>query len=214
MAPFVVEQGLISCIPPQPVINADGTVKSDVLNTFVNNTLLMKAVPPSPLTPVSGINMAESFANKANKLRQSMNDEYCWYYNRYIWALTKVLTDAAQSGAVVNQTLKDNTIALNTKLNTILLVMKVCVNSRLDQLKGYYNSGINDQNHNLDTARERLAKQSKRLQDNDLKADVQSAMIDYSIEKNSSSRNLLAVYGFMNMVAVGLLFYLYTHTKE
>jgi hypothetical protein len=42
---------------------------------------------------------------------------------------------------------------------------------------------------------------------------AKQSMIDYTMEKNSSSRNLLAVYGFMNIVAVGLLFYMYKAAK-
>jgi hypothetical protein len=142
-----------------------------------------------------------------------MKSEYCWYYNRYIWALNEVLTAAAQSGGVVDPQMKTNTGVLNNKLNGILLVMKASVNSRMNTLNDYYNTQINSQNESLDDVRQRLKDHSQILQNNDLQSDVQSAMIDYSIEKNSSSRNLLAVYGFMNIVAVGLLFYLYTNTK-
>jgi hypothetical protein len=130
-----------------------------------------------------------------------------------MWALEQVLTAASQSGGVVDPQLKTNTGILNNKLNGILLVMKASVNSRMNTLKGYYDTEIDSQNGYLNTARQRLKEHSEILQKNDLASDVQSAMIDYSIEKNSSSRNMLAVYGFMNIVAVGLLFYLYTNTK-
>ena len=73
---------------------------------------------------------------------------------------------------------------------------------------------MNSLNATLDTARTNLVRHSKILENNNLTSDVQAAMIDYSIEKNSSSRNLLAVYGFMNIVAAGLLFYLYTNMKQ
>jgi hypothetical protein len=68
-------------------------------------------------------------------------------------------------------------------------------------------------NSDLDTARTNLKTHSEQLQKNDMNTDIQSSMIEYSLEKNSSSRNLLAIYGFMNIVAVGLLFYLYKNTK-
>jgi hypothetical protein len=47
-----------------------------------------------------------------------------------------------------------------------------------------------------------------------MEKDLKSAMVDYTVEKNSSSRNLLAIYGFMNIVAAGLIFYLYRTAKE
>ena len=69
-------------------------------------------------------------------------------------------------------------------------------------------------NSDLSTARTRLRENSEKLEKQDLAADIQSSMIDYSLEKNESSRNMLAIYGFMNIVAVGMLFYLYTNVKE
>jgi hypothetical protein len=96
--------------------------------------------------------------------------------------------------------------------------MKGIVNNRLGTLDTYYkgSSGtgqINAINMELDDTRNNLVKHSRKLQNNDLKSDVQSAMIEYSLEKNSASRNLLAIYGFMNIIAAGLLFYIYTKSK-
>ena len=213
MNTYTLPARIPSCVPPSNVIKADGTVDSAVLNGFVVG-FLGSASPPSTLMPATPNNPAKDFASKSNALRSSMQAEYCWYYNRYVWALTQVLTAASQSGGVVDPQMKNNTATLNTKLNGILLVMKASVNSRLNTLKDYYDTDINSQNSALDNARQRLKDHSELLGKNDLQSDVQAAMIDYSIEKNSSSRNLLAVYGFMNIVAVGLLFYLYTHTKE
>jgi hypothetical protein len=83
-------------------------------------------------------------------------------------------------------------------------------------LKSYYGekSGVNELNTQLDETREELIKHAKLLKKNDLEKDAKSAMIEYSIEKNSSSRNLLAIYGFMNIVAAGLIFYLYRSVKS
>ena len=205
--------GIPSCVPPANVIKDDGTVDSAVLNSFVKG-FLSSASPPSTLMDATPNNPAKDFATKSNALRSSMQSEYCWYYNRYIWALTQVLTAASQSGGVVDPKMKSNAAELNTKLNGILLVMKASINSRMDTLTKYYDKDINSQNGDLDTARQRLRDHSEILEKNDLQSDVQAAMVDYSIEKNSSSRNMLAMYGFMNIVAVGLLFYLYTNTKE
>jgi hypothetical protein len=135
-----------------------------------------------------------------------------------MWGITKILNDATASGAVVSPDLKANVQNLNTKLNTIILVMKGVVNSRLNALESYYGAegdpkSVNYLNKELDDARKKLAMHSEKLQKNDMSSDIQQSMIDYSLEKNSSSRNLLALYGFMNIVAAGLLFYLYKNMK-
>jgi len=214
MDAYTSPSGIGSCIPSATIIDPkDGSVNAAALDAFVTDLLNKTAPPLKTIQPAQLGNPAQDFATKSKALRDSMQAEYCFYYNRYIWALTKVLTDATQSGAVVDPAVKNNAAALNTKLNTILLVMKSAVNSRMNTLTSYYNTDVNMLNGNLDKARENLARDSKALQNNDLKSDVQAAMVEYSIEKNSSSRNLLAVYGFMNIVAVGLLFYLYSNTK-
>lgn len=223
MDTYVLPTGItVSAVPPSNVIRTDGTVDSTALNSFVTTFLTQnQASPPTTITPASDMNQAQAFATKSNALRNSMQAEYCWYYNRYIWALTTKLNTVAQPGGATGQSstatstaLDTNVNNLNRKVNGILLVMKATVNSRMNTLNGYYTQDINSQNTVLDAARQSLAQHSRILQNNDLKSDVQAAMVDYSIEKNSSSRNLLAVYGFMNIVAVGLLFYLYTNTKE
>ena len=132
--------------------------------------------------------------------------------------MQRILMNVASNTGEVDDSLKNGAITLNTKLNAILLIMKALVNNRLNTLNGYYTGGsgtgeINALNMQLDDARKNLVNHSTKLKNNDLKSDVQSAMIEYSLEKNSSSRNLLAIYGFMNIIAAGLLFYIYTKSK-
>lgn len=206
-----------SCIPPTNVINSDGSVNSAALNSWVDTLLSnTSATAINPTNPQFGgqENPAGDFASKSKVLRENIKKEYCFYYKRYIWAMQKILNDATNSSGVVDPALKQGAQSLNNKLNTILLVMKALVNSRLNTLETYYgDKGVNRLNSDLDTARTNLKTHSEQLQKNDMNTDIQSSMIEYSLEKNSSSRNLLAIYGFMNIVAVGLLFYLYKNTK-
>ena len=101
------------------------------------------------------------------------------------------------------------------KLNQILQVLQSLVISRHTSLKGYYGTetGVNRLNSELDARRAELVKHSEILKKNNLEKDTTEAMIEYSIEKNSSSRNLLGIYVFMNMVAAGLIFYMYRSAK-
>jgi hypothetical protein len=206
-----------SCIPPTPVINNDGSVNTTSLNSWVEN-LISKQAPAVPVMNAefgSQTNPAGDFSSKAATLRANISREYCFYYARYMWTIQSILTNATVTSGVVDPAMKDGAQALNNKLNTILLVMKTLVNSRLNTLNTYYGEkGVNRLNRELDETRTSLQAHSEKLQKNDMESDVKAAMIDYSLEKNSSSRNLLAVYGFMNIVAVGLLFYLYKNMRE
>jgi len=123
---------------------------------------------------------------------------------------------ATQQGSAVDPNFKRNVQKLNNTLNIILAVMKGIVNSRMTSLDEYSSNteyGVNSLNQELERSRTALKNDSSILQSNDLNSDIQASMIEFSLEKNESSRNMLAMYGFMNIVAVGLLFYLYTNIK-
>ena len=118
---------------------------------------------------------------------------------------------------------KDTTILLNKKLNELIQIMQKLqairfnsLNSGADSYYNKFNSSSEDSttfNGKLKATQQSLAQQSALLQSGSFNDDVKQSMIDYTLEKNASSRNLLAVYGFMNIVAVGLLFYMYKASK-
>ena len=135
-----------------------------------------------------------------------------------MYILSKLLTVVATTSKDVNQNditrMKQNTEILNSKLNQILQILQGLVNSRLTTLRGYYgeNTGVNEINRELDKNRADLIKHTSLLKNEQLEVDVRTAMIDYTLEKNSSSRNLLAIYAFMNIVAAGLIYYLHRNS--
>jgi hypothetical protein len=215
-----------TCLPADvtSIIAANGTVNRSALEAHVTSLVNSKASPPqgtqieTSARDSTQSNPTKDFADKAATLRVNIQKEYCWYYKRYEWAMQRILMNVASNTGEVDASLKNGAVTLNTKLNAILLIMKALVNNRLNTLNGYYTGGsgtgeINALNMQLDDARTNLVNHSTKLKNNDLKSDVQSAMIEYSLEKNSSSRNLLAIYGFMNIIAAGLLFYIYTKSK-
>ena len=167
-------------------------------------------------------NSAKDFSSKAAALRVKIMTEYCYYYNRYMYALNVLLTQATVSGADLSTanttytTLKTNTENLNGKLNQIIQVLQSLSNNRLATLNTYYgtDTGVNKINDELNTIRTNLERDAKALNDSQMQTNVKTAMINYSIEKNNSSRNLLAIYGFLNIVAIGTLFYLYRNMKS
>jgi hypothetical protein len=201
-------------------IGSNGLVDQTEVDNYII-TLLSKANANAPGgTDPNNLNPASNFAKSASGLRARLADEYCFYYKRYMYALQKVLLLAATSGlnlAGNADYIQKKKIAqdLNSKLNQLLQIMQGLINVRTKNLKDYYGSetGVNSLNTELDNARKSLVTHMGKLQSNDMEMDVKSSMIDYTLEKNSSSRNLLAIYGFMNIVAAGILFYLYRTSR-
>jgi hypothetical protein len=202
--------------PWENIINTNNEPVSTVLNDFTTKFLMRYAPAIDNLNQFKSNtnNIQQEFSNKSKLLRDSLKEEYCFYYSRYIAALKELLN--ATSSATIER-LKTVVAALNKKLNTITLVVNKILEMRTVSIAGYHDNtkehSLNSLNENLKLAREKLAANSERLEKQDLAADIQSSMTDYSLEKNESSRNMLAIYGFMNIVAVGMLFYLYTNVK-
>jgi hypothetical protein len=216
-----------SCLPrggqgfPSSSINDKGVINSGALNDHVKLLLdSKKAAAPATIQQLEEMNPAEDFATASATIRDNINKEYCFYYKRYIFILREILMEAAtQSSAQLGDAYvakKNNTEGLNSKLNQILQVIQALVNVRILSLKDYYgtDTGVNQINQYLDTTRTDLLSHSKLLKNKAMEKDLKSAMVDYTVEKNSSSRNLLAIYGFMNIVAAGLIFYLYRTAKN
>lgn len=216
-----------SCLPrggqgfASSSIDNKGVINSAALDDHVKDLLKKeKAFAPETIKQLEEMNPAEDFAKASATVRDNINKEYCFYYKRYIFILHQILIEAATQDSrklgADYQTKKNNTEGLNSRLNQILQVIQALVNSRITSLKSYYgtDTGVNQINTYLDNTRTDLLNHSKLLKNKTMEKDLKSAMVDYTVEKNSSSRNLLAIYGFMNIVAAGLIFYLYRTAKN
>jgi hypothetical protein len=214
-----------SCLPnngsgfSQSSLSAEGMVNKADLDSHIKTLLSQTGATAPNSIQSTNINPSAEFANASASLRKDITTEYCFYYKRYMYILQDILISATAltpgSMPQVYIDKKNDTEKLNLKLNQILQILQALTNSRINTLKRYYgeDKGVNELNKQLDTTREELIRHSKLLKKNELEKDVKSAMVDYSIEKNSSSRNLLAIYGFMNIVAASLIFYLYRSSK-
>ena len=212
----------------------NGIVSDTILTNHITTLLTTFAANPPTSSTQSEPNAASTFATNSKKLRTSLQKEYCYYYIRYEFGLKAVLTAATgtsiNDNTVIDATsgttyslAKTTTQAINKKLNELIQIMQKLqairfnsLNSGADSYYNKFNSSSEDSttfNGKLKAQQESLKAQSALLQSGSFNDDVKQSMIDYTLEKNASSRNLLAVYGFMNIVAVGLLFYMYKASK-
>ena len=186
-----------SCLPnggvgfsPTVIDTYSGVIESNALTTYVATIL-----------PASA---------------SDIKNEYCFYYKRYKYSLQQLLIYAAdvsqprtyreyrrQRDAKRQQIrLKENTEQLNSILNQILQILQVVIRNSGSSMPDDYQD-----------ARDRLVSEMRKLQHTDIEKEAKQSMLDYTIEKNSASRNLLTMYGFLNVVAIGMLVYLYRSSK-
>lgn len=150
----------------------------------------------------------------------TMNDlkeEFCYTYARYKYALDKLftkLTETSTSGTVTeDQKRSINTYLakareFNTKLNDLIQVSNFLSSKRVTDASEQ-SSEVNALNNSISSTFTTLQNHQAILQKENSEADLRKRMVEYTQEKNRSTQNLLQLYGVLNIVAIGLLLYIY-----
>lgn len=147
-----------------------------------------------------------------NKIR----DEYCYNYVRYKYALEtlfdKMVTTSKSStlsdaDKVEIQNKLNQAKGFNEKLNDIIQITNYIAQKRASEMR-LQNTEVNMLNSSIQSTFTSLQEHSKLLNSETSISDLRKRMVEYTEEKNRSALNLLSLYGFLNLVAIGLLFYI------
>jgi hypothetical protein len=161
--------------------------------------------------------MLNGLGQKEDLLMVDMKREFCYYYTRYKYSLNKLfdsivststgstLTDA-QKNDIQNKL--DKAKNFNQKLNDLVQINNFIAKKRAEEM-GTQNQNINALNTEITTTFNKLQSNNALLKREDAVAELRKRMTEFSQEKNLSANNLLALYGFLNLVSSGLLFYIY-----
>lgn len=146
-----------------------------------------------------------------------LKDEFCHTYSRYRYALDQLFAKlSATSGkatvsesdkAAINMYL-GKARDFNIKLNDLIQVSNFLASKRV-QDASKQSSEVNALNENITSVFNSLRRQSEILNKEHSEAELRQRMVEYTQEKNRSTNNLLQLYGVLNIVAVGLLLYIY-----
>ena len=158
----------------------------------------------------------ETVGQQENQTMVSLQSEFCFYYVRYKFALEDLFETLSRTSAT--STLTDpqrrtietkitNAKTLNIKLNDLIQITNSIATKRASEMRDQ-NSTINVLNSSLQDIYGRLATQNEILKKESSITDLRQRMVEFTQEKNQSAANLLSLYGFLNLVAVGLLFYI------
>lgn len=159
----------------------------------------------------------EQLHSTENATMQSIKEEFCFNYARYKFALDQLfqlLTATASSGALSqeqqSQLQAKLTVAItyNNNLNDLIQITNFIAQQRASEMRTQ-NQDVNSMNDTIRSSFATLAEHNRILKQKDALANLRSRMVEFSQEKNLSASNLLSLYGFLNLVALGLLFYIY-----
>lgn len=156
-----------------------------------------------------------AYTAKVNVLLDSAKKEYCFYESRYRASLNYLFTairnaasnPSAEAKQVV-QTRLQTTQALNRKVNDLIQILNAATDKMM-RSSTTLQSEIETFNRRLREQRDKLEQQNEILHSNEAAMKLQKEMVQYSEQKARYSDNLLKLYSFLNVVALGLLVYVY-----
>jgi len=200
---------------PDPLTSTDA-ILTVVYNYFKETTVTgstYKMIDPNPTASVSG-QVTEAKQSVSMDLLYSLKYEFCFWIKAYKIILgdyitttnATSLTDAVKNSRtrqIINQM-----NSINLRLSDLTMIAGHIGTQQTTAIAGM-NSTVNEYITSITTHTSTLQEQSNLLSSSDVKSKLRSRMLEYSDEKNAYANQLLATYGFANLIALGLLFYIY-----
>jgi hypothetical protein len=154
----------------------------------------------------------------------AMKTEFCYYNARYRYAVTQFLQYAtaaappaqgSSSAAPANNPTADDWLtALRTLARRMIDMLSIMTYITQRRMTEYGEAGpeVAKRNADLIMRLNALKDQKAGLDKPTAEVDVSERMMAYTKEKARANRNLIALYSFLNLVALGMLFYVYRAT--
>jgi uncharacterized protein YukE len=205
-------------LPSSPPLASDregnGLLKTSYVKTIIEN-LKKSGVIPTP-TPTNTI----AFFQKQKVLLDSIKLEYCFYYSRYTYSLGKLfgmirqgyVTNTAESQTAVKKYL-GTTQELNKKMNDLVQLING-VSEELLLSSTVMEKEIKEFDNQIKQLQVKLQEQNKIISSSEAVTKLNKEMVKYTEEKARYTDNLLKMYSVLNVVALGLLVYVYKSAGE
>jgi selenocysteine-specific translation elongation factor len=208
----VFRNGLASeQLVPDP---ASGRISSAVIAGHVDKLYQANVLKRRPTLDVANdqveTNMSE-LVKYDTELFERLNAEYCHYEQRYRYALTQFLKLATSRNAADNtnaQAMLENAKILNLRVNSLLEIMNYLANSRVGEVNSN-KTAINNHNKQINEKLDKLRKSYGYLSQENVIVKTQQESVRYTQEKNAYTSNQIAVWAALNVVALGVIFYVY-----
>ena len=177
-------------------------INRDQLKSYIDSQISAGKIPGKKSAFQEQLAVDAAFYNAVQK-------EYCFYETRYQAAL-KMFVDqvaSASAGADMGGTL-NSTIALNTRLNSLLEIINYVGNRRADFVNDRAPQ-ISEANADLQTKIAKLNEQKAFLSKSDVRTRTQEEMVRYSAEKSRAMNIQIMFFVALNVVALGTIITVY-----
>jgi hypothetical protein len=183
----------------------NGMLKSDVVKRHVTSLQTANIIPKTE--------NPETYGQKITAFMGEVQKEYCFYESRYKYALNQLFTQISssyQSGAASTQVAAyiDYAQKLNTRLNDIIQLLNA-ITIDMFKINDELQRDIKKFKEEMDKKKAQLEKQNEIINSNQASVKIKKEMVRYTEEKSRHTNRLLQTYSFLNIVALGLLVYVY-----
>lgn len=226
-APYTSTNGSPSLMGSANVASAERTERG--LLTPTATLTAVKALKAQGLIPtpptitsnsVSETGPIEAYMKQDQDFVANLKAEYCYYDGRYRYALQQLIKGLQQGYTDSNTTNQQSiqnylklTQGLNRTLNDMTQLVNQITQQRRQETKDQSTS-INSLNQELVSRGNQLGAQNDILQKEQGAANLYKEMVKFTREKANYTNNMLALYSFLNITALGLLFYIYRSAGE
>jgi hypothetical protein len=131
---------------------------------------------------------------------------YCVYQNLYRNSLNDLFLNLSTASTIDSG---KNTRAITLAKKIIIILAGINrIERYLREKSSSFITSITSKNIDIDTNTDKLKEQIRVLESKSSDADLYKRMVEYTEEKNKAHRNLLSLYAMLNIVGLGLIFYI------
>lgn len=186
-----------------------GLMTSDTMKSMI------ESLKRSGIVPVASTDQADIYMQKQTTFFKNVQAEYCFYDARYKYALDKLFnavrqgyqTNTVDTQATIQKYLK-LTQTMNRKMNDLSQLING-ISADMMQVTGQMEAEIVLFNKKIQDLKLKLEDQNKIISSNEASMKIKKEMVKFTEEKARNSDNMLKLYGFLNVVTLGLLVYIY-----
>jgi hypothetical protein len=199
-------------IPDSSADRTNGILNKSAVTTVITSLENSGELPKNTLPP-------GTYHDKINAFMNKIKAEYSYYYTRYQYALQQLFTEVRKSYITSNsnhttvQTYLQFAIQFNTKLNDCIQITKG-ISDKINKNTTTMNASLATFSKDMNELQTKLDEQRKIITSTKVTTKLKKEMVNYTEEKARYNDNLLKVYYFLDIVALGLLFYIYRAADE
>lgn len=210
--------GAISGILPS---SPPGSSDRDGTGMLNKNTVqnIITSLKNSGVIPTATSNI-ELYNKKQAELLQNVKAEYCFYDSRYKYSLEQLL-NAINIGYKTNtpsnqqaiQKYLESTQSLNQRLNDLTQIINGMTEDMLASTTNI-ETEVQAFDKEVKDRQAKLKEQNRIISSNQAVTNLNKQMVKFTQQKAKYTNNLLTMYSFLNIIALGLLVYVYKSARD